>query len=605
MAVMQNLRDKTRVVMILLVFSFIGLIGLEWGADLAGRGPSSQNAVGVINGEKIPYEEIRFEYEQMRELERQQRGGDIDEFRNRQIINEVWNRRVEFMLLQQEIGKSDIVVTDAELLEAIRTNPPDFIKQQAIFQTDGQFDQTKYLQSLNNPNVSGWEYLEAQYRMLIPRQKLINRITSLAHVTDLEIKSVYSTQNEKVGIKYYFFDPNIYPADPVSVTEEAIKSYYDTHQDEFKQEARSELSYVMISKQPSQADSQRVERQIIDLYEKLLGGADFETLARDFSEDPSNAQQGGDLGFFGRGDMVGPFETVAFETPNGEMAKPVKTQFGWHIIKVEEKKKENGEDQVKARHILLKTVIGQQTLKDLQSRADQIMTTARDNGFDAIVQSAPESLTVQTTGLFTERPDGFVPKLGYLIGATAFSFNGNPGDFGDVLENDAGYYIVQISDRKSEGVQDLVEVENRIRSILNRNQKLDLAKRAGEQFKIKLYDNNLDSLTGEEADNVKSAEPFARQAFIPGVGQDLSLIDASFKLENIGDLSDLVEGERGFYLVQLTEKQPVIDEEFDSAKENLKQQILAQKQNQLYSEWLAHLQENAEIENNLSKFFSF
>lgn len=605
MALMQSMRDKTHVVMIILIFAFIGLIGLEWGADMAGRGPAAQNVVGVINGENIPYEEFRFEYEQMREMERQQRGGEIDEFRNRQIINELWNRRIEFMLLQQEINNSDIVVTDAELLEAIRSNPPDFIKQQAIFQTDGQFDQTKYLQTLNNPNVAGWEYLEAQYRMLLPRQKIINRVTSLAHVTDIEVKTAYKAQNEKVKIKYYFFDPNQYPANPAAITEEDVKSYYDANQEEFRQDARADVKYVMLPKKPSVADSQRVERQINDLYTQIKDGADFETLARDFSEDPSNAPQGGDLGFFGPGDMVGPFEEVAFRTPIGEVAEPVKTQFGWHIIKVEEKRQEDGEDQVRARHILLKTITGQQTLSNLQKRADEIRTASIENGLEAVVPSLPESLTVQSTGLFVERPDGFIPRIGYLTGATVFAFSADIGEYSEVLENDTGFYVLMLADRKSEGIQALSEVENRIRSILNRNQKLDLAKEAGEKFITDLAGENLDSVTGVAAAEVKAPDAFARQSFIPGVGQDLALIGAAFQLKNPGEMSELVKGDRGYYLVQLVERQPINEEEYESARETLRQQLLVQKQNQLYSEWLAYLQDNAEIENNLDRFFSF
>ncbi|HCQ02359.1 MAG TPA: hypothetical protein DIT99_17500, partial [Candidatus Latescibacteria bacterium] len=278
---------------------------------------------------------------------------------------------------------------------------------------------------------------------------------------------------------------------------------------------------------------------------------------------------------------------------------------GWHIIKVEEKRKENGEDQVRARHILLKTVIGQQTLKDLQSSADRILSQSRENGFQQAIQSVPESLTVQSTGLFTERPDGFIPRIGYLIGAAAFSADGDPGDFSETLENDTGFYIIQLTDRKPEGVQTLEEVENRIRAVLNRDQKMYLAKEAGEQFKTKLTGKNLDSLTGDEADEVKSPEAFAHQAFIPGVGQDLSLIGAAFQLKTPGEMSDLVKGDRGYYLVQLVEHQPIDNEAFNSSKDNLQKQLLIQKQNQLYSEWLADLEENAEIENNLSRFFSF
>jgi peptidyl-prolyl cis-trans isomerase D len=605
MALMQSLRDSTHIIMIILVLAFIALIGLEWGADITGRGAGGQNVVGTVNGQKILYEEIRTEHEQLREMEREQRGGDIDEFRSRQLLNDVWNRRVEFLLLREQIEKRGISVTDAELLEAIREEPPDFLKQQAIFQTDGRFDRAKYLQALNNPNVQGWEFIEAQYRLMLPQRKLVDRLRAIAHVTDIEVRQAYIEQNEKVRVKYLLFDPNEFANEPVAVTDADIRAYYDQHKKEFEQNARTQIAYVMFPKAPSTADSQRVERQIRDLREQIINGADFEKLARDFSEDPGSASKGGDLGFFRRGDMVAPFEEAAFQTPVGQVAEPVKTQFGWHIIKVEERKQENGEEQVRARHILLKTLVGQETLRNIRQKAEGLLARAKESSLQEAVRSLPDSLTVQDTGYFEERPDGFMPKLGYLMGAGSFALDAKPGDYSEVLENDTGFYVLHLAGRKEKGVQDLAEVRPQLQTQLTREKRMEKAKARGEQVKARLGGGPLDALSEPELSRVVTLDPFARQGFIPGVGQDPAFTGAAFRLTQPGQTSNLVKGERGYYLIQLLERQPIDEAAYEAQKAALKEQLLLQKQSVLYTDWLNELKEKANIENNLGRFFVF
>lgn len=608
MALMKLLRERTHVVMIILVIAFVGLIGLEWGADMTGRGPGGQNAVGSINGESVSYEEMRFEVERQQEIDRQQQGGSVDEFRRREIINEVWDRRVNLTLLEQTIGQQGISVTDAEILEAIRTNPPDYIRQQEMFQTDGEFDQTKYLQALNDPAVEGWAFLEDQYRMLLPRQKLVSRVVSGARVTELEVRQAFVNQNERLTARYLLFDPEDQDVEPESITDEDIAAYYSDHPDAFLEDDQVSLSYVMIPKQPSVADSQRVVRQIDELYEQIVNGADFETLARDFSEDTSNASEGGDLGFFGRNDMVPAFEAAAFETPPGSVSRPVKTEYGWHIIKVEEAEVRDGEEQVHARHLLLRTMTGQQTLSALNDQARQLQARAVESGLEDAVRFAgtvPDSLQVESTGFFADRPDGFIPDIGYLVGASSFAFASEPGDIGEVLENSSGFYVLANAGVKPAGILPLEEVELRIRSILVRNRKMEQARLRGEEVKAGLAGGNLDALSGELADRVASTDPITRQqAFIPRIGQDLDFIKGAFQLSETGELSEVVEGERGYYLIQLMDREPVDETTYEIMKENLKRQLLIQKQNQLYQEWLSKLRESAEIENNLRDFFA-
>ena len=608
MALMKLLRERTHVVMIILVIAFVGLIGLEWGADMTGRGPGGQNAVGSINGESVSYEEMRFEVERQQEIDRQQQGGSVDEFRRREIINEVWDRRVNLTLLQQRIGQQGISVTDAEILEAIRTNPPEYIRQQEMFQTDGEFDQTKYLQALNDPAVEGWTFLEDQYRMLLPRQKLVNRVVSGARVTDLEVRQAFVNQNERLTARYLLFDPEDQDVEPESITDEDIAAYYSEHPEAFLEDDRVSISYVMIPKQPSVADSLRVERQINELYDQLVNGADFETLAMDFSEDTSNASEGGDLGFFGRNDMVPEFEAAAFETPPGSISSPVKTEYGWHIIKVEEAAVRDGEEQVRARHILLRTMTGQQTLGELNDQARQLQARAVESGLEEAVRfvgAMPDSLQIESTGFFADRPDGFIPGIGYLVGASSFAFASEPGDIGEVLENTSGFYILENAGEKPAGVLPLEEVELRIRSILVRNGKMDQARLRGEEVRSGLAGGNLDALSGEMADRVATTDPITRQqAFIPRIGQDLNFIKGAFQLSETGELSEVVEGERGYYLIQLVDREPVDETTYEMVKENLKRQLLIQKQNQLYQEWLTRLREDAVIENNLRDFFA-
>lgn len=605
MALMKLLRERTHVVMIILVIAFVGLIGLEWGADMTGRGPGGQNAVGSINGESVSYEEMRFEVERQQEIDRQQQGGSVDEFRRREIINEVWDRRVNLTLLEQTIGQQGISVTDAEILEAIRTNPPDYIRQQEMFQTDGEFDQTKYLQALNDPAVEGWAFLEDQYRMLLPRQKLVSRVVSGARVTNLEVRQAFVNQNERLTARYLLFDPEDQAVEPESITDEDVSAYYSEHPEAFLEDDRVSLSWVMIPKQPSVADSQRVVRQIEELYDQLVNGADFETLARDFSEDTSNASEGGDLGFFGRNAMVPAFEAAAFETPPGTVSQPVKTEYGWHIIKVEETAVRDGEEQVRARHILLQTIIGQQTLGALNDQARQLQARAVESGLEDAVRAMPDSLQVESTGFFADRPDGFIPGIGYLVGASSFAFASEPGEIGEVLENTSGFYVLENAGEKPAGVLPLEEVELRIRSILVRNRKMEQARLRGEEVRAGLAGGNLDALSGEMADQVAATDPITRQqAFIPRIGQDLNFIKGAFQLSETGELSEVVEGERGYYLIQLVDREPVDETTYEMVKENLKRQLLIQKQNQLYQEWLTRLREDAEIENNLRDFFA-
>ncbi|MFO7153252.1 MAG: peptidylprolyl isomerase [Bacillota bacterium] len=129
----------------------------------------------------------------------------------------------------------------------------------------------------------------------------------------------------------------------IEITEEEMKAYFDEHKDEFAQEQQVHARHILV-------DNENLAREI---YEKLKKGEDFAELAKQYSTDTATKDNGGDLGFFGKGEMVEEFEKAAFSLKVGEISSPVKTEYGYHIIKVEEKKEaqepnyENSKEKIK------------------------------------------------------------------------------------------------------------------------------------------------------------------------------------------------------------------------------------------------------------------
>jgi parvulin-like peptidyl-prolyl isomerase len=279
------------------------------------------------------------------------------------IQNTAWEELVNEILWQQQIKKHRIKVTEAEIKNAIENDIPQELLQNESLQTNGVFDKKKYFQALNNNpqfKLQMYEYMKTY----LPRKKLQQKIMSEAGITLDSLKQEFIKENDKVYGKTIWF--SYHKADSVYVSDAEIKKYYEEHKDtEFKKGPASRIKYITIPIQPSERDYNEVKLEIDEIY-RMVNAENFPIIAEQYSEDESSANRVV-LGSLWKGQMVPEFEKVAFSLKPGEISKPFKTDFGWHIVKCDS----IINDQIKASHILLKVNTSDETKRELYEKAKQ------------------------------------------------------------------------------------------------------------------------------------------------------------------------------------------------------------------------------------------
>ena len=453
--VMRYMRAGTKPILWIIVAAFVGTIIFAWGMDLTGR-PGARGVIGKVGDQELKLDEYTLLCQNTIEQQQKQQG-DLKDEDLRKIRDDVFNQMVASRILREHVDKVGLDVTNSELAEHLRRYPPREIQTAEIFMTNGQFDYNKYMQAFRNPDPQLWVQIEALTRPRVLQQKLYEYVTTTARVDDPEVRELYEAASEKVQIRYIFLAASQF-RDSIGVIDSTkTRAYYDQHPDEFSHGERAQLGYVTMTKLPSAEDSAEVQRDAVALTDRAKAGEDFAQLARQYSEDGS-AQNGGDLGWFGKGAMVPSFDTAAFALDSGRIAGPVMTQFGYHVIKSEGKRTKGDTVEVKAAHILLRIQTSSSTLSDLRLKADQFASDARKDGFDAV--AAREKLNIVRSGWF-ERGKGIL-GLGADQSISEFAFSSKKGAVSDPFDTEKDYVIAFLADREPAGRSPFVDVSTGI-----------------------------------------------------------------------------------------------------------------------------------------------
>jgi len=589
--IMTSMREKTKIVLFVVLLAFVGFIFFDWGMQVSGGSGPRGGAVGKVNGREITddaYRRVRQQVVQGFEA----RTGRSPEFADYDAIDdETWIALVRESLVQQQIEKYGITVSDAEILELLRTNPPEEVRAQ-FTDENGQFDVASYQAALGNPALAAqWAGVEAYLRAMLPADKIQNYVALNARVTSAEVRDRFLARNERAKARYVASLSSSVEVPEDELAEDALRSWYDAHRDDYATREQAVLEYVRVSKAPSAADSAETRKDLQSLLEEIRAGGDFAEIARAWSDDPSG-EKGGDLGTFGRGDMVPEFEAVAFATPPGKVSDVFLSPFGFHVVKVEERKKDGGKETVHARHILMRVEASNETLREATDRMDDFLVAIHEEGRDWAAAAEANGLTIDRTPPF-ER-GGPIPGVGLLRAAERFAFAAAPGTTTrEPIEDETSLWAFRVAERRPPGVAPFEDVRDRVEASVADARRREIA-RERMTAAIASGGGSLEGIARALGASVDTTAEFTRESFVPGIGRRNAFVAAAFALPP-GETSGLVESDRGCYVLQVPERIAADEALLAEQRDDIRRELLVDKRQALVSAWIEGLIASADI----------
>lgn len=343
-------------------------------------------------------------------------------------------------------------------------------------------------------------------------------------------------------------------------------------------------------------DAKAAKVSIDKIYNELINGADFEKLAKEKSDDGS-ASKGGDLGWFGKGQMVKEFEAASFSGRIGKIQKPIKSQFGYHIIKVTGKSNK----KYVVEKIVNEIKASATTLDRAYDNAGDFSYVAEKNNF--IEEAELLKYNIQETTPFKE-DTRLIPGLGASKAILRFAFDNDLDDVSSVFKIPAGYVVATVSEIIDEGKQLFDDVKGSIKRKVVRDKKLEKAQAIAIEIKDKITQSGDLSISKTIYKNVKisKATNFTATGTIPGIGRDFAFSQASLEAE-LNSITDPIKANRGCYLLKVTERTEIDSTLYNIQKNSLRSSLLAQKKSRVFTDWMKGLKDEADIEDNRYMFY--
>lgn len=591
---MRQMRDKMKVIMIVTSVAFVGLMVFGWGMDITGRSGGRPGVIGSVNGEPISYDEFNAAYRNLYDQEQRARAEPMTSSVTRQLEDATWNQLVMQKLVQQELERRGIRVTDEEIRQYARMAPPPELAQNQLFQTNGEFDLQKYQQFLASPAVDNQLLLqlEAYYRDVIPRSKLFYQVTSGTYISDGELWRVWKDAHETVKARFVALDPEVLvPDNQVSVSDAEIGAYYQAHKNEFNRPARAQIQIVSIPKTPNAADTAAAREAAQNARDEILKGADFAEVAKRVSKDPGSAAQGGDLGTVRKGQMVPAFDQAVWSLPVGQVSEPVQTQFGFHVIQVQSRDSTGAQ----VRHILVPVTISGPHEDALLAQADSLESLGEKLPLAAAAQRL--GLTPRSAEVIKDLP--VVPGIGQIDEGADWIFGeAKPKDVSQVFEGPNAFYMIELGSKTEAGTLSQQDAAPTIRQILIKEKKLAKATEIGREMVDRIRSGQtLDQVAAARGVPVREAGPFTRGDMVPGLGRANAAIGTAFGLQP-GQVSGVVQANGVAYIIQSVERHDADRAEFEKQKQMQRERLMQAASEQRWQEFLTALRQNAKIKDN-------
>ena len=426
--------------------------------------------------------------------------------------------------------------------------------------------------------------------------------------TDEELKAFYdrnkATYNnsipEKRQIKYVVIDTGKTAA-ATTVTDQDLQSYYDQHRDEFRVPEQVKVTHILIKTPLPTPGAKEDEKAIADartkaedVLKQVKAGGDFAKLAEKYSDDPGSAKSGGELGWIGRGRTVPEFEKAAFSLGKGQTSDLIKSSYGFHIIRVEDKQEAHLKSLAEVKNEIEEKVKQQKTAQATEAAANALLSQARTNGIDKAAAAKGQSAVA--TDFFAKTDN--LPGLGASPQFMDAVFNEADRAPPDVLQVPQGYVVFQLLGVKPPATPTFEEIRSKVESqFKNERAGFLLQQKAQELSDRAKAARDLKKAAKELGATVKTSDLVAPDGQVPDIGS-MSNASAIFALKT-GDISAPITTGGNGVVAQLLEKQAPTDQDFAAKKDQIRQSLLEAKQNDLFGLFVTNLRKDMEKSKRL------
>jgi peptidyl-prolyl cis-trans isomerase D len=591
------MRSAAKYIWIVLIVAFIGGFLLYETSGLVGRAPvSTTTSIATVNGEDILLTTWQNAVTQLEQQQQQQLGRGLSLDERQTLEDRAFDELVNDVLLQQELARRGISVSDDEILAAARTSPPPQAMQSPDLQTDGQFDIEKYRRLLGSPMArqSGMlTGLEAYYRSELPKQRLFEQVAGSAWVSDERLWQIYRDRHDSATVSYVVLRPTLLTDTTVTVADKDIAAYYERNKKRFERTGRAVVSLLTVPRTVTAADSVAAKARIDGLRAEIAGGAAFDAVARRESADTVSGAQGGALGKGGRGRFTPAFEEAAYGLKAGELSQPVLTPFGWHLIKVDSRVG----DTLDLRHILVLVQQSDSSATRTDRRADSLAAKAASvedpKAFDAAAKQL--GLTPASVVVTQKEPLSFAGR--YVPSVSAWAFTGvRPGETSDLFDAPEAYYLARLDSLVPGGTQPLSEVKEEISRRLAREQRLEKLRPIGAQLVAAARQGTLESAAAQKGLTVDKSTPFARIDVVAGIGQFSEAVGGAFTVP-VGQVGGPFKGSDAMIVLRVDARTESSKTTFEAEKSAQRAQYLQSLRQQRVEEFLANLRDRMRLED--------
>jgi peptidyl-prolyl cis-trans isomerase D len=595
--VLKTMRSAAKYIWIFVAVLFILGFLLYQTSGLSGNTANARTPIASVNGEDITVTEWVRATQQHATQASQRLGRPLSLDERQQVDQEAFDELVSELLLRQELDRRDIRVTDAEVIDAARTSPPPEFMNVPQLQTDGRFDQAKYLRFLSSPMAKEQGVLaglEAMYRSRIPQEKLFEQIAAGVYVTDGQLWSLWRDTHDTAQVTAVRLAPGTANEAGPPPTDAEMRDYYDHHHDELTRKGEASVSVVAIPRLVTSTDTAATLARLTTIRHDIEGGAKFEDIAKRESADSASAVNGGSLEWGKRGRFVPQFEAAAWALKPGEISGPVLTAYGYHLIKMDDRKG----DSALFRHILLRIVQSDSSAARVNARADSLERLSAQSESSGQFDHAAKVMGLTPVTLhITEGTAAFLNGR-QVPSVSAWAFSGaKVGESSDLYESENGFYLARLDSLAPGGLPPFVAAKPEVTRALARQRALGLLVAKAKELATKAAGSSLEQAAKADTLEAIKSPPFTRTSFVPELGQMTEAVGAAFALP-VGAVSAPVKTDNAVFVMRVDRRVASDSAAWLKQKDTQRQTVMETLRRNRFEEFLADLRHVAKVVDN-------